>query len=105
MRFDNETRARITVTVTLSFDPADSTIEVSVDGDWHPATWQAPAVLSAGAWVRVALTDDYFAGPGAVADGADGAVVLAAGGRHLTQTRVTKGGSQITESSTPIDVR
>lgn len=101
MKFDNETRAKITLTVTTDFDPADATVELWVAGDWHPCTWQSVATISGGKWTRRAQTDDYFAGPAVAAPA--GATVLTAG-RHLTQTRVTLDGDQIVAASTPIDV-
>jgi hypothetical protein len=109
VKLDNETRTRITVTVTTDFDPADSTVELGVDlndpdpeveNPWLSCTWQAPAVEASGKWTRRALTDAYVAGPDVTPDGA---TVLTAG-RHLTQTRVTSGGDQIVAASTPIDV-
>jgi hypothetical protein len=110
--FDNETRARLIVTVTTDFDPADATVEVEVDDTWWPATWTAEAtatnvparngVPAYTKWRRPALTAEYFRGPDA---GGTGTVLSADPPRHPTKTRVTNGGDVIAYDSTPIDVR
>jgi hypothetical protein len=100
MRFDNDTRTRLIADLTLSIDPATSTVEIQVDSTWYPATWQGTAVAASGKWTQTAQTTGYFAGPNAAASGA---VVLTAG-RHPTQTRITKGGDILVHPSTPIDV-
>ena len=101
MKLDDESRARLNVTVTTDFDPANSSIEVAVDGTWHAATWLETATYTPpGKWTRRAQTTDYFAGPAATANGA---AVLAAGS-HATQTRVTSGGVVIVAASSRIDV-
>lgn len=100
VKLDNETRAQITLTVTTSFDPTDSTVELGIDDAWYDATWTAAAVESDGKWTRQALTDDHFAGPDA---GAVVGIVLTSG-RHLTQTRVTSSVGEVVAPSTPIDV-
>ncbi len=104
MKFDNETRTRLIVTVTTDFDPADATLEVGVDGTWHPASWTDPAVVSNSAtgrkWTRAARTVGYFAGPDVDPSGATALTT----GRHSTETRVTSGADVIVATSTPIDV-
>jgi hypothetical protein len=108
MRFDQGTRTRLLVDMTLDFDPAGSTVEVEVDGTWFAATWlgtatatPASAANPRGKWTQTARTTGYFAGP--LHEAPAGATVLAAG-RHLTQTRVTSGGDTIVSNSTPINV-
>ena len=108
MRLNAATRARLIADVTLDFDPTGSTVEVSVDGTWYPASWQGTAVKRAvfvnGAtvdrWTQTARTTGYFAGPSATPAGA---VVLAATPRHATKVRVT-GTDTLVNDSTPIDV-
>lgn len=104
MRFDAGTRTRLTARMTFDFDPADTTVEVKVDGTWYPAEWQGSATQSGGKWLREARTVGYFAGPEVASPGA--AVVLAAtpSRRHPTQTRVTSGTDIITADSDPIDI-
>jgi hypothetical protein len=100
MRFDNDTRTRLIADLTLSIDPAGSTVEVQVDSTWYPATWQDSPVETSGRWTQTARTTGYFAGPNAAASGA---VVLTAG-PHSTQIRVTKGGDILVQPSTRINV-
>ena len=100
MKLNPATRTRLLVDVTLDFDPTGSTVEVSVDGTWYAATWLGSPVAKAGRWTQTARTTGYFAGPTATASGA---VVLAAGPRHFTRTRVT-GTDTLVNESTPIDV-
>lgn len=107
MRLHPDTRTRLLIDCELDVDPTDATIEVEVDGTWHDAVWLFDPVkttvrrgrANVDVWTQTAQTVDYFAGPGATADGA---TVLAAG-RHLTQTRVT-GEDVLVNGSTPIDV-
>lgn len=102
MRFNDDTRSQITVNMTLTRDPADATLELNVDGAWHDCTWDGTAVEANGEWKQAALTDDFFAGPAATANGA---TVLDVG-RHNTETRTTwPDGTVIVENSSPIDVR
>lgn len=101
MRLDDQTRTRLFVDAELDVDPTGSTIELSVDGTWHPCDWQGAPTQKAGKWTQTARTSGYFAGPAATADGA---TVLAVD-RHLTQTRVSwPGGDSLVEPSSPIDV-
>jgi hypothetical protein len=105
MILDASTRTQILVDMTLSFDPTGSTVELQVDGGaWHAATWQDTATtIGVGKdkrWMQSARTSDYFAGPLATAAGA---TVLTAG-KHLTQTRVTLGGQELANNSSPIYV-
>ena len=104
MIFDNESRARLIVTVTTDFDPATATVEVAVDNVWYPADWSTAATTTTSAtgtrWKRVAVTSGYFRGPDATGTGA-----ILTVGRHLTKTRVTVAGEVIAYDSTPVDVR
>lgn len=101
MKFDAGTRTRIIATMTLDFDPTDSTVELKVGAIWYPAMWQGTPVTSAGRWTQAARTTGYFAGPEVATP--DGAVVLV-GPRHLTQTRVTSGADIIVADSSPVDI-
>lgn len=101
MKLNDETRTRLLVEMTLSQDPAGSTVELKVDSTWYACAWQGSAVQSDGTWTQTARTSAFFAGPLAVASGA---TVLALG-RHYTETRVSwPGGDMIAEKSSPIDV-
>lgn len=101
MRFDDETRTRLFLDMTLDVDPTGSTIEVGVDGTWHACDWQGEPAQKAGRWTQTARTSGYFAGPAA---SPDGATVLTVG-RHSTQTRVSwAGGDSLVGASSPIDV-
>jgi phage gp36-like protein len=104
VRLTTGTRTRIVVDLSLDLDPAGATVAVDVDndGEWHDATWLAPATLTDGLYYRAAQTVQFFvAGP--VADPA-GAVVLAPG-RHFTTARVTLAdGSVLIDPATIIDV-
>jgi hypothetical protein len=115
MKFDSSTKTRVYADMTLSIDPAGSTVEVWVESsdedgdtsDWYAATWQGTAVAGTDAqgraqWTQTALTAGYFAGPDVAVPGS--AVVLATG-RHLTQTRITSGSTVLVHNSTPIDVK
>ena len=99
MKLNPASRSRLLIDVTLDFDPTGSTVEVSVDGTWYPATWQGTVTASMGKWTQTARTTGFFAGPTATPAGA---VVLALG-RHPTRTRVT-GTDTLVNESTPIDV-
>lgn len=101
MRFDAETRTRISAKMVVAFDPTGSTVEVKVGSTWHPATWQGTPVVAGDTWTQTARTTGYFAGPSHATPA--GATVLTIG-RHLTQTRVTSGGDTIVSGSTPIEV-
>lgn len=109
MKFETDTRTRILADMTLDYDPTSTTVEVKVDDDWYPATWQGSATSrtftkdgrTRTEWKQTAQTIGYFAGPDFVSPGA--AVVLTAG-RHVTKTRVTAGQDSITHDSTAIDV-
>lgn len=101
MKLNPATRTRVLADMTLDIDPTGSTIELKVDGTWHPAEWQGAPVVTAGKWKQTARTTGYFAGPDAVAAGA---TVLTAG-RHLTKTRVTSGADILVADADPIDVR
>lgn len=101
MKFAAGTRTRLLVTMTLDFDPTGSTVEVSVDGTWHAASWQGSPTNAGGKWTQTARTTDYFAGPDVASPGGATALTL---GRHPTQTRVTSGTDIITADATPIDV-
>ena len=108
MKLHPSTRARLIADITLDFDPTGSTVEVSVDGTWYPASWLGSPVqrnVSVGGatvprWTQTARTTGFFAGPSATPAGA---VVLAATPRHTTQVRVT-GTDTLVNDSTPIDV-
>ena len=101
LELDDESRVRITVTTETDFDPAAATVEVSVDGTWHAATWTETATYTPpGKWTRRAQTTGYFAGPAATANGA---TVLAAGS-HSTQARITSGGDVVVAGASVIEV-
>ena len=101
MIFNASARTRILAAMTTDIDPTGSTVEVSIDGTWYPATWLGSPVVAGTKWTQTARTTGYFAGPSAVAAGA---TVLTLG-RHLTLSRVTKGGDVLVADSDPIDVR
>lgn len=79
--------------VTTTWNPADTTVEVSIGGDWYPATWSGDAIRNLGQakWTRDAETDDWFCGPDA---DPEGATVLEAGD-HVTEVRLTNPSGQV----------
>ena len=108
MKLHPSTRARLIADITLDFDPTGSTVEVSVDGTWYPASWIGSPVhrniyangATVDRWTQTARTTGFFAGPSATPAGA---VVLATTPRHTTKVRVT-GTDTLVNDSTPIDV-
>lgn len=100
MRFDADTRTRISADISVNFDPTGSTVELQIDSTWYPATWLGTPVLASGKWTQTARTNTYFAGPSAVL----GPAVLLALGRHLSQARITTGTDIIALNSPPVDV-
>jgi len=104
VRLHPDTRTRLLIDVNIDVDPAGTTPELAIDGDWYPATWQGTASqrnvsvngVTITRWTQTARTDGYFCGPTAAPAGA---VVLAAG-RHPTKTRI----ADLVNESTPIDV-
>lgn len=103
LKFDADTRTRISDTVTLDFDPTGSTVELKVDSTWYDATWLDTPVECNGKWTQVALTDDYFAGP-EVENPGDAVVLTSGVPRHHTRTRVTLEDDIISGNSTTIEV-
>lgn len=101
MKFDAGTRTRILANMTLDFDPTGSTVEVSIDGLWHAATWQGSAVQAGSQWTQTARTTAYFAG---IEVGIPDSAEILTNGRHLTQTRITSGTDIIVADSDPVDV-
>lgn len=104
MILNNDSRARIKVTVTTSIDPTDATLELKIDDTWYPCDWDGDATEGGEKWTRVAHTTGYFAGPAAVADGA---VVLSDDPyRHFAETRVSwPGGDTIVNTAGTVDVK
>jgi hypothetical protein len=101
MRFDRATRTRLLADMELDVNPTDSTIELFVDGDWHPADWTGLPVQLGDKWAQTARSTGFFAGPDATGTGA----TVLTPGRHATKTRVTLAtGDTLTADSTPIDV-
>jgi hypothetical protein len=101
MRFDRATRTRVLADMELDTNPADSTIELFVDGTWHPADWTGTPVQLGDKWAQTARSTGFFAGPDATTTGA----TVLTSGRHPTKTRVTLAtGDTLTADSTPIDV-
>ena len=101
MKMHTATRTRITIDMTLDFDPTGSTLAYKVDTTWHPCTWQGSPTQAGGKWTQAAQTTGYFAGPGHPSP--DGATVLSVG-RHFTETRVTTATGDITARSETVDV-
>jgi hypothetical protein len=101
MRFDRATRTRVLIDMELDVNPTGSTVEVYVDGTWHPADWQDTPVQLGDKWTQTARTTQFFGGY----DVDNLNTVLLAAGRHATRTRVTlASGDLLAEDSTPIDV-
>ena len=101
MKINPGSRVKLTLTTEATFDPTGSTIELSVDGVWHPATWLGTPTATGSKWTQSAETTEWFAGPVATANGA---VVLATG-RRSTEGRLTNGGQVIAFATDPIDVQ
>lgn len=101
--FDADTVARITVTVTLDFNPTGSIIELKVGSVWHDAVWLGtPVECENGEWKQDAQTLEYFAGPdvSALMFG----TVQFSESRYRTKTRVKVGDNLIAWDSTQIQI-
>ena len=111
MRLDTGSRTRIIIDEVADHDLDGTTIELSVDGTWYPATWDAAATSgrewdpdtgqSVMRWRRTARTDAYFAGPAAPV----GPGIVLTAGRHLTETRLTAGTEVLVANTEPLDVK
>lgn len=109
MKLNRASHTRLLDDLTVTIDPTGSDVELGirqVDGTvtWYPAAWlDTPVKIldDPDTWFQTAQTTDYFAGPDAELTGSP--VVLTTG-RHLTQTRVSKGQDVIVGASSPIDV-
>lgn len=105
MEFNSATRAQLVFTVTLDFDPTDSTLEAQIDDDgWVACAWDDdPEVTGLGVnrtWVQKGHTTGYYKGPDASGTGTS----LTAG-LHQVSTRVSPdGGGNIAHYAGPLDV-
>lgn len=110
MKFNRSSHTRILDDLTLTFDPTGSTVELGIeraDGtvDWYSAAWLDTPVQGVDRtgqpfWEQTAQTTVYFAGP----NGDPTSATVLTEGRHITQSRVTKGQDVIVCASSPIDV-
>lgn len=84
MRFNDDTRTRLTAELTITRDPATSTVTLKVNGQFYAAGWLAAAVTGTNdagdpVWTQELRTTGWFAGASVPADQLAGATVLADG--------------------------
>lgn len=100
MKINPGSRVKATLTTTTTFDPRGSTVELAIDGTWHPATWQGDPTVTGGKWTQSAVTTEWLAGTAAATTGD----VTLTPGRHVTRGRLTNGGQVVVFDTAPIDV-
>lgn len=102
MKIDDDARLFIWWDATLTFDPADATVELDVDGVRYPMTWTDTAVWDNDTrWTRTARTTSKFIGTGRTVSGSDVGLTK---GRHMAEPIVTTADGQVVPIAYPISL-
>ena len=104
MKFNANSRAKITITAATTVDPGGATISLLVDDVAYPCVWTGAAVVSSGVYTRSAETVGFFAGPDVPVPKIDTATVLTPG-KHTAEVVVEVGGTIIGANAAPVEVK